>query len=356
MAIIYNTIESLTHLKDELSVRNIARFQSVGDITKFQRNYDREKKEIYESSRKDIFVEIEQLNRRIDSNEKKLLNYPDKVKIQLNSQLDDLNLKIKGYWEWGWFKRFRTRAVYKDIDRRKKYLEENFSIIVKEYDDELKSIIQKDKKKKQNILNDIDVEIIRRSRKEIEKIESLKNTIDGFYPLVSGAIGENKVVNEIKKLSDDYFLINDFQLEFNKPIYNPKEDEHIYSVQIDHLLISPSGIFIIETKNWSKKSVESIDLRSPVKQILRSSFVLYIKINEAIQNKKLKVSRHHWGEKKIPIRNLIVMINNKPQVDFQFVKIKRLDELNSYILYFEPIFNNEEVENIYSYLRKKKSR
>ena len=38
-------------------------------------------------------------------------------------------------------------------------------------------------------------------------LENLKN-------LISGAIGENLVVNEIKKLGDDYALINDFNLSF----------------------------------------------------------------------------------------------------------------------------------------------
>ena len=29
------------------------------------------------------------------------------------------------------------------------------------------------------------------------------------------------------------------------------EKDRIFSIQIDHLLLSNSGIFIIETKNWS---------------------------------------------------------------------------------------------------------
>jgi hypothetical protein len=39
------------------------------------------------------------------------------------------------------------------------------------------------------------------------------------------------------------------------------------SVQIDHLLVSPFGVFLIETKNWSDQSLNNLSLRSPVQQI-----------------------------------------------------------------------------------------
>ncbi|MAU62865.1 MAG: hypothetical protein CMC38_00730, partial [Flavobacteriaceae bacterium] len=164
--------------------------------------------------------------------------------------------------------------------------------------------------------------------------ENLKN-------LISGAIGENLVVKEIKKLGDDYALINDFNLNFSDPIYYKKQDDWIYSTQIDHLLISRAGIFIIETKNWSKSSVNTNNLRSPIKQIQRSNFALYIYISENIS-----LNEHHWGEQTIPIRNLIVMINNKPTGRFKYVAVKLLKELNDYLKYFEPVLTQSQLEKV----------
>ena len=115
----------------------------------------------------------------------------------------------------------------------------------------------------------------------------------------------------------------------------------IYSIQIDHLLISRAGIFIIETKNWSKFSVNSMNLRSPIKQIERSNFALYIYISEHIL-----LNEHHWGEQKIPVRNVIVMINNKPSAKFKYVTVKLLRELNDYIRYFEPILTEKQLDRI----------
>ena len=88
----------------------------------------------------------------------------------------------------------------------------------------------------------------------------------------------------MKKLSDDFILINDFSLKFNPPIFNRRENDRIFSIQIDHLLISKAGIFILETKNWSKKSIESLSLRSPIERIQRTSFALYVIINNAIKD------------------------------------------------------------------------
>ena len=65
-----------------------------------------------------------------------------------------------------------------------------------------------------------------------------------------------------------------------------------------------------------------------------------------------KLTEHHWGDKQIPIKNIIVMINEKPNADFKYVKVKSLRELNKYLTYFEPIFTENEVERIAKYLIK----
>ena len=154
------------------------------------------------------------------------------------------------------------------------------------------------------------------------------------------------MVKEIKKLSDDYALINDFNLSFSRPIFYKKQNQRIYSVQIDHLLISKAGIFVIETKNWSKSSVNTISLRSPIEQIERSNFALYVYISENIT-----LNEHHWGEQRVPIRNLIVMINNKPRGQFKYVSVKLLRELNDYIKYFEPVLTDKQFNRIVTELK-----
>lgn len=187
--------------------------------------------------------------------------------------------------------------------------------------------------------------------RSLSELDRKKNAVDQINNYIYGAIGEQKVVKELGKLSDDYVLINDFTLEFHPAIYRKQENDYIKTIQIDHILVSTSGIFLIETKNWSQKSMESIDLHSPVQQIKRTNYALYRLLNERISNSKLRINTHHWGDRKIPIRNLIVLIKNKPVQEFQHVKVLALEEMLNYITYFQPSISNNDIQTIASELQ-----
>ena len=92
--------------------------------------------------------------------------------------------------------------------------------------------------------------------------------------------------------------------------------------------------------------MENLNLHSPVLQIKRTNYALYRVINEKISSSRLRINPHHWGDRKIPIRNLIVLINNKPREEFQHVKVLTLSEMLNYITYFEPSISNEDVKII----------
>jgi len=180
----------------------------------------------------------------------------------------------------------------------------------------------------------------------LKELERKKSIIDEINSSIYGALGEHKVVKELENLSDDYTLINDFTYSFRPPIYYRQEDQHIRSIQIDHLLISPAGIFLIETKNWSEHSLNNLNLRSPVEQIRRTNFALFKLLADEASNFSPGLNRHHWGTRKVPIKNLIVLINQKPREEFQFVKVLTLKELISYIKYFDPVLVASERERI----------
>lgn len=182
---------------------------------------------------------------------------------------------------------------------------------------------------------------------ELERKKAKKDELNSF---IYGALGEQKVVKALESLPDEYFLINDFAVSFSPAIYNRQENDYIKSVQIDHILVAPSGVFLIETKNWSEKSLESLSLRSPVQQIKRTNFALFKLLNNGIGIYQLHLDTHHWGEKKISIRNLIVLTNTKPKEEFQLVKILTLNELLNYVNYFKPIFSNAETQRIAEFL------
>ena len=63
-----------------------------------------------------------------------------------------------------------------------------------------------------------------------------------FKPFLKGKIGEFAVSTHVKLYLDkeNYILLNDCTLP----------DEQNQTTQIDHILLSPYGIFVIETKNY----------------------------------------------------------------------------------------------------------
>ncbi len=346
MTKIIGKIESLKALKKELNKKDIYIFNSVSDINEFIREYKNKKNTLLKNTENKILEEIKSIRIKIDNRNKKIEELPSLLKHDIESIGIDIkrlaNIKTN----------FITKHIFKyklrKKERKRYYLIENFDYIVSNQQQNIKNIISNLNSKISYLTENKGKEIKKRSETQIYELNYIKNTIDKLYPLIAGAIGENMVVKELSKLSDDYVLFNDFHLEFDPPIYNKKTKDRIFSIQIDHLLVARSGIFLLETKNWSKSSIKSFDLRSPIDQILRTSYALFVFLNN-LQDFEFTNS-HHWGEKKIPIKNLLVMINNKPKNEFKFVKVLKLKELNGFIEYFEPIFKKNELKNIVNIL------
>ncbi|BCO32599.1 hypothetical protein TspCOW1_27020 [Thiohalobacter sp. COW1] len=292
MTIVAGKIEPLKRLKETLHNHGIYRFNSIGDIKAFLQRYESEKKDIPATVKLKTDEEIKAL----EEASKKAIEIRDK----------NLFNKVLYY--------FKARKLIK-----------NHAALVNNYE----------------------AEVSKRCTDSYRELEFIKETVEGLYSTIAGAIGENAVVSELQKLSDNHYLINDFSLTFDPPIFNKRENDRIYSIQIDHLLICKSGVFVLETKYWSAQSIENLDLRSPVEQIKRASFALFVFLNSDTNQ---GLVRHHWGSKKIPIRNIIVMTNKAPKSDFQHVKVLPLDKLNGYIKYFDEIFDETETKNIFNYL------
>jgi len=292
MTIVAGKIEPLKRLKETLHNHGIYRFNSIGDINSFLQRYESEKKDIPAIVKRKTDEEI----RALEEASKKAI------------EIRDNNLFNKIFYYFKARKLINNHAA---------------------------------------LLNNYEAAISKRCTDSYRELEFIKETAEGLYSTIAGAIGENAVVGELQKLSDNHYLINDFSLTFNPPIFNKRENDRIYSIQIDHLLINKSGVFVLETKNWSAHSIKNLDLRSPVEQIKRTSFALFVFLNSDTNQ---GLVRHHWGSKKIPIRNIIVMTNKAPKSDFQHVKVLPLDKLNGYIKYFDEIFDETEAENIFNYL------
>lgn len=349
----YNTIGSLTTLKSRLDENSIYDFKSLKEVIDFQssfaisrqqlisqhKNQIEEEKNLLNVALKNLDAEIEtQRQQTVQILTDEIDNLKLRFNISTNSIPTNLFLKItKGLKLWNYKRK---------IKQKEKKFDSNVETTIKHLID----IHQEKINRYQFITSNTDEAVKQSVYNPLSELERKKSIIDNLNSFIYGALGEQKVVKTLENLSDEYYLINDFDVSFSPAIYNKQENDYIKSVQIDHILVGPSGIFLIETKNWSEKSLENLSLRSPVQQIKRSSFVLFKLLNNEMSKYHLRLDRHHWGDKKISIRNLIVMTNTKPQEEFQYVKILTLNELLGYVNYFKPTFSSNEIKKIADFI------
>jgi hypothetical protein len=353
MCKVHNSVGCLTTIKTHLKRHSINDFNSLNEVINFQKNFSTLRQQIIsnheqliENEKIKLAAEILQLDNAIKTDkahfESIFLSEIEEMKQKLISLSPSTGSNfIKR------FVNFTKRRAYK---KKLQDLELNLNYKVNYAVSELVGQHQ-DKTNRYNYIALHFSNAVKEScLTMINELEYKQRVIDEVKNSIYGALGEHKVVKELENLSDENVLINDFTLSFYPAIYNRQENDYIKSIQIDHLLVTPSGLFLIETKNWSEKSLASLDLRSPVQQVKRTNFALFKTLTEDISGRRLKLLQHHWGDRKIPIRNLIVLTNSKPNEEFQYVKVLTLNELLSYVKYFKPLFTSAETQAIASYL------
>jgi len=355
MCKVHNSVGCLTTIKRHLKRHNIHEFSSLNEVISFQKNFPTLRQQIIsdheqliEKEKVTLAVEISQLDNTIKTDkvyfESYFLSEIEEVKQKLTSLSVSTGLNF--------IKRlvnYTKRRIYtKKLQDLEANLNDNVTYAIRELVGQ-----HQDKINRHNYISMYFSNAVKESSlRMLKELEYKQRVIDEVKNSIYGALGEHKVVKEIEKLSDENVLINDFSLSFHPAIYNRQENDYIKSIQINHLLVTPSGLFLIETKNWSEKSLASLDLRSPVQQVKRTNFALFKTLTDNISRGRLRLQQHHWGDRKIPIRNLIVLTNSKPNDEFQYVKVLTVSELLNYIGYFKPIFTSAETQTIANYLLK----
>lgn len=351
MCNVYRSVGSLTAIKSHLKRNNVTGLASVNELIAFQKTYSISRQQIISKhelsitqEKSDLRSEISELDQFIKVRKTALEEDHRKEIEQLIQQLHSCSRTSKTIIR-SLIKYFKKQALKRKIRNSELSFESKVSF---ELAQSINTLTEKNNRY-HFITTQFNDAVQESARPFLWELQRKKQVIDQINNSIYGAIGEQKVVKELENLSDDYFLINDFCLSFSPPIYNRLENDYIRSIQIDHLLVSPFGVFLIETKNWSDLSLRNLNLRSPIEQIKRSNFALYKMLSGEMPG-ILNLNQHHWGERKIPIKNLIVLINHKPNQEFQYVKVVTLSELVSYIKYFKPSFSREETRVIAEYL------
>jgi len=78
--------------------------------------------------------------------------------------------------------------------------------------------------------------------------QTFKNVHGGRHWL-KGAVGEKRVAQELAKLPEEYVVFHDFSWR--------DSDGNRAEWNIDHIVLGPNGVFVIETKNYARRVVRS---------------------------------------------------------------------------------------------------
>lgn len=113
--------------------------------------------------------------------------------------------------------------------------------------------------------------VIQRECYNIEYSYEFLKTNESF---LIGAQGEEVVISQLSFLPDEYHVINDVNLRFDRAVHWRKMDEYIKTCQIDHIVAGPTGIFLLETKNWKSADIE-IKSDKLVHQVQRAGLALW---------------------------------------------------------------------------------
>jgi len=157
-----------------------------------------------------------------------------------------------------------------------------------------------------------------------------------YHTYKGGRQGEKAVVNALtNSLSDEYYLINGVYLKGR-------------GGDIDHIVLGPSGVYVLETKNWSGEIICHGDQWQRPGKKIKNSPSLQAKYNTQ-KVKKLIDPSHDFRGFKVWIEGLLVFTNTYADLCLNnpTVTVLRLQQLTSYIKKQENNrLTNEQIQKI----------
>ncbi len=133
---------------------------------------------------------------------------------------------------------------------------------------------------------------------------------------LAGAEAELAVIRLLLQLPDSFLVFNDVRLRATRHIYF--DGAALQSAQLDHVVLSKGGVFVIETKHWSSRFVESGNFHDPYDQSRRAGYLCY------------DLLRQRFG--KIPVQSVIVCAGSLPaRPEGTYVDVVRPEALVDYI-------------------------
>lgn len=166
-----------------------------------------------------------------------------------------------------------------------------------------------------------------RAREQFETAKQLRATGQ-----LAGAAAELQVAEVLSGLNDQWVVIHDACLAARHFLRDRKKIP-LHSAQVDHLVIGPGGVFVIETKRWSAKFAEDGSGFDPFEQVSRAGRLCWMLLKEA--------------QMEMSVRNVIVNLGRLPErPDGVYVDVVMPERLCGYLMRFRTVLGPEAVDDV----------
>jgi len=168
------------------------------------------------------------------------------------------------------------------------------------------------------------------------QINKFENNEDN--PLHAGTKGENKVIDELLKLEENYHILCGVRIGLPYYVtYNGQKN--LRSAQMDLVVVCLKGVFMIEVKNWSDNYVQNYDSLNPYEQTDRAGRVLWIALQDVIKN--------------IRVTNVLLSIQGNISYNerYRAVFVSSLARINQFLEKREDALSKREVKKIVDSLK-----
>ncbi|HCK67538.1 MAG TPA: hypothetical protein DHW49_14855 [Anaerolineae bacterium] len=304
--------------------------EKPSEISKLLEQAKRELKSDEAKASQKIQEQIETLKKNLQELEKNFEGDLQTSRKQISNEIETVQLELDILQSgMGWIQKFINYQIIKKYKTKIKILKKQYkdcSLILQRKIISVKNALDK----AQNSIDDFVSNECKSSRDKVSILQSALTSPD-----FAGAIAEIELIEKLKTLPDNYCLINDVKINLIESIRF--DGEWLASAQIDHLVISPYGIFVIEVKNWSKKFTLDGNYFDPYLQVKRARYLCYRVIGEKYNLK---------------VRSIIAYKGSIPEKPSNSQsKVLRIEKVKDYVLWFkETNVSNKIVEEVVNFI------
>jgi len=179
-----------------------------------------------------------------------------------------------------------------------------------------------------------DCELWRLTREESERLTAIDELLRREE--TAGAIGELALLDELRRLPDEFAIINDLKLRADS-FLRDASGVPLQSAQIDHVVVGPTGVFVVETKNWSKGFAASSRAYNPCEQVERANRLCFVLLKEQGHPPR--------------VQSIVAFVNHVPAgLGRRHVRVLPLRSVRQCILSSQGHLNGLEAESITRFL------